>query len=88
MWRRLWALCLSMPDGSLMRRPPEAGKMLVRRLHKVSRRRGYGSGPGFSSSLVSSPEGRTLSSPSKGRRRDRFRSRACAMMGKGFCLRR
>lgn len=55
MWRRLWALCLSMPDG----------KTLVRRLHKVSRRRGYGSGPGFSSSLVSSPEGRTLCSPSE-----------------------
>ena len=88
MWRRLWALCLSMPNGSLMRRPLEAGKALVRRLHRVSRRHGSGSGPGFSSSIVSSLEARTLSSPSKGRRRDRFRSRACAMMGKGCCLRR
>ena len=63
MWRRLWALCLSMPNGSLMRTPPEIGKTLVRRLHKVSRRRAYGSEPGFSSLLVSSPEGRTLCSP-------------------------
>ena len=65
MWRRLLALCLSMPNGSLMRKPPETGKTFVRRLHKVSRRRGYGSAPGFSSSLVSPLEGRTLSSPSK-----------------------
>jgi hypothetical protein len=54
-----------MPNGSLMRKPPETGKTLVHSLHKVSRRRGDGSGPGFSSSLVSPFEGRTLSSPSK-----------------------
>jgi hypothetical protein len=57
--------CLLTPSELPIRKPPEPWKPFVSRLRRLLRRRGYDSGLGSSTTLVSPPEGKTLSSSSE-----------------------